>query len=121
MSNVLMVGIGGFLGASSRYLSSKLINKHWKKSFPMATFIINVLGSFILGLVVTHPVSNNTLQNEIKYFISIGFLGSFTTFSTFEFEALQLVENKKPAIAGLYVLLSFSLGLFFAWLAANYI
>lgn len=121
MSNILMVGIGGFLGASSRYFSSKIINKYWKKRFPMATFIINVLGSFILGLAATHPVSNNTLQNEIKYFLSIGFLGSFTTFSTFEFETLQLVENKKPAIAGLYVLLSFSLGFVFAWLATLFV
>ncbi|WP_066640145.1 fluoride efflux transporter CrcB [Desulfolucanica intricata] len=121
MSNAFLVGIGGFLGACSRYLSSKIINKYWKKSFPMATFIINILGSFILGLVVTHPNLVWNLQNELKYGLGIGFLGAFTTFSTFEYEVLQLVENKKPAVAGLYVVLSFLIGFILAWAASHYL
>ena len=118
MIDALLVGIGGFLGANSRYLSSKMINKYWKKSYPMATFIINILGSFVLGLVVMHPVLSKTMQTDMNYGLGIGFLGAFTTFSTFEFEVLQLVENKKLFIAVLYVLLSFLIGFTAAWLSS---
>ena len=119
MIDALLVGIGGFFGANSRYLSSKMINKYWKKSYPMATFIINILGSFVLGLVVMHPVLSKTLQTDLKYGLGVGFLGAFTTFSTFEFEVLQLVENKKLLVAVLYVVLSFLIGFILAWLAAQ--
>lgn len=118
MSNVVLVGIGGFLGACGRYLSSKLINRYWKNSFPMATFLINVSGSFLLGFVITHPELYQTLFREVKYIVCIGFLGSFTTFSTFEFEVLQLVEKRKHVTAGLYVVLSFLTGFVLAWIAS---
>ncbi|ACV63499.1 CrcB protein [Desulfofarcimen acetoxidans DSM 771] len=119
VNDALLVGIGGFLGANSRYLLSKIINKYWKKSYPIATFLINILGSFLLGLVVMHPVASKILQADLKYGIGIGFMGAFTTFSTFEFEVLQLVENKKIFIASLYIVLSFLIGFILAWFASQ--
>lgn len=116
MNELLLVGAGGFLGAASRYLVSMLINRYWSKSFPLATFLINVTGSFILGLAITLPVLPE-LSPLVYYGLGIGFLGSFTTFSTFGFEVLRLAEDKKFLVALVYVALSFSVGFLLAWAA----
>ena len=120
MNDVLLVGAGGFLGASGRYLVSKLINQYWPKSFPLATFVVNIVGSFVLGLAVAHPDLLNQ-PTVIHYGLGIGFLGSFTTYSTFSFEVLRLVEDKKVLTAVLYVALSFAIGFFLAWAAGHYL
>lgn len=116
MNDLLLVGAGGFMGASSRYLVTMLINRYWSQSFPLATFVINVAGSFILGLAVTLP-SLHDMSPVVYYGLGIGFLGSFTTFSTFSFEVLRLMEDKKILVALLYVALSFMLGFLLAWAA----
>lgn len=119
MNDIILVGTGGFLGACGRYLTGRLINRYWKNSFPMATFTVNIIGSFLLGLIVCQPELYLTRGFEyVKHVLGIGFLGAFTTFSTFEFEVLQLVEKKKYAVAGLYVTLSFIIGFSLAWAAS---
>ncbi|TYO95294.1 fluoride efflux transporter CrcB [Desulfallas thermosapovorans] len=117
MTNTVLVGIGGFLGACCRYLAGRLINRYWKNSFPMATFIVNVTGSFLLGLLILHPGLFQKFPG-IELIFGLGFLGAFTTFSTFEFEVLQLFEKRKYTVAALYVILSFSLGFGLARAAA---
>ena len=117
MNEIILVGAGVFLGAPSRYLISKMINKYWLNSFPMATFIVNVIGSFLLGLFIGSPEIIKPMPVLINYGLGIGFLGSFTTFSTFGFEVLRLVEDKKIMVAGLYVFLSFAMGFSLAWAA----
>lgn len=117
MTNTVLVGIGGFLGACGRYLTGRLINRYWKNSFPMATFIVNVTGSFLLGLLIFNPELYRR-SKEVEFILGLGFLGAFTTFSTFEFEVLQLIEKRKYTTAGLYVVLSFFLGFTLAWAAA---
>jgi len=115
LNSIILVGAGGFLGASARYLLGKYINNNWKGSFPLGTLVINTLGSFVLGLVVFHPLLFASLRQEVNLGIGIGFLGSFTTFSTFEYETLELLEKGKKATAGIYVLSSFIIGITCAW------
>lgn len=93
----------------------RYIGSIWKGNFPMGTFIINVAGSFLLGLLVFHPAFAGALNKDVSIGIGVGFLGSFTTFSTFEYETLQLLEERKVALAAAYVLSSFVLGFAAAW------
>lgn len=117
MNSILLVGAGGFLGAVARYLLGKYIYRLWKGDFPLGTFIINIIGSFLLGLVVFHPFLVRSLSKEISLGIGIGFLGAFTTFSTMEYETLQLLERRNTVTAVIYVALSFFIGIAAAWVA----
>lgn len=89
------VGIGGFLGANARYWLGGWIQQGWGTAFPWSTFVINVSGSFILGLFVTLISERFTVRGaaNLRLLIAIGFVGAYTTFSTFEFETLTLVET----------------------------
>lgn len=116
MNSVLLICAGGFFGAISRYLLGIYITGLWKGDFPLGTFIINILGSFFLGLILFHPQLSTALGSELKLGIGVGFLGSFTTFSTLEYETMQLLGKKKRAVALAYVLLSLLAGITAAWL-----
>lgn len=108
--NILLIAIGGFLGAIIRYF---IANKFplIKGTFPSATFFVNLTGSFLLGFLMgIMPPSKWTL------FLGIGFLGSYTTFSTFKVELIRQFQEKKwkPALA--YMLLSYFGGILLAFL-----
>jgi len=104
--NILYVCIGGALGSLARFLIQDTLTKKYKKPFPLSTFIINISGSFLLGLT-----SSCNLNNELKLLISIGFLGGFTTFSTFMNENYNLLYSKKSIISLIYISLSIFLGI----------
>lgn len=89
------VGIGGFLGANARYWLGGWIQERWGTEFPWSTFVINVTGSFILGLFVTLVSERYIIRNilALRLLIAIGFVGAYTTFSTFELETLTLVQT----------------------------
>ena len=93
------------MGAVARY-GIGLILGNALSPFPFATFLINVTGSFLIGLLLTKFEANETL----RLLLITGFLGAYTTFSTFEYEAFQLTQTKQTLIAFLYVALSFALG-----------
>ena len=118
MSNLIWVATGGAIGASLRYLSSIPI-KFIYPSFPFGTLFVNVLGSFIIGLLMNYLEDRNVPENFIHYFIVIGLLGSYTTFSAFSFEVIDLLNNQKIFISLIYILLSVSSCLFFAFLGYN--
>lgn len=105
VSKFLFVAIGGAFGAVTRYGLS-LIFANTLSPFPFATFLINVTGSFLIGLLLTKFETDET----VKLLFVTGFLGAYTTFSTFEFEAFQLTQIKQTLTAFLYVALSFALG-----------
>ena len=96
-----MIGvfIGGFLGTISRVSLSTLINRYWPYIFPIATFTINCIGSFFIGIA-----AGLYLNEAYESFFIIGFLGGFTTFSTFSVENAQLLLHKKPLTTILYIL-----------------
>jgi fluoride exporter len=89
------VGLGGFLGANARYWLGGWIQDRWGTAFPWSTFVINVTGSFVLGLFMTLVAERFAVRHApvLRLLIAIGFVGSYTTFSTFEFETLALVET----------------------------
>lgn len=91
MTRYLVVGAGGFAGAVARYAVSVWLDGIWRRPFPLATFAINVSGCFALGLFVALAASRLPDPN-LRLFVATGFLGAYTTFSTFELETARLTE-----------------------------
>ncbi len=119
-SKILAVAVGGAFGAVARYGLSILFAKTFAP-FPFATFFINVTGSFLIGFLLILFTDKFAAGENLRLAIVVGFLGAYTTFSTFEFETFALVREKQLAAAILYVSLSFAVGLIAvmsgAWLA----
>lgn len=106
MYHLLAVGCGGFLGASSRYLLSLWINRFDTHGFPLATLLINLTGSFLIGLLSELFSSSDPEQKRLQLFLMTGLLGGFTTFSTFSLETVTLYQAGNSVTALLYLLLS---------------
>lgn len=112
MSKLIWIVVGGGLGAGGRYLLSGAEWLKLESGFPMGTFVVNVLGCFIIGLLWQALAQNEVLSP----LLIIGFLGGFTTFSSFGLESLQLFEAKKINTLLAYVLLSNIVGLLLVYL-----
>lgn len=114
---MLFVGVGGIFGALSRYLLGKWIASKVASSFPFGTWIINISGSFFLGfLAVLHL--EHTIPEWLWLILGTGFLGAYTTFSTFGYETIQLLKKRDGRAAIVYVLLSVIFGAIFAWMGS---
>jgi CrcB protein len=85
----LIIGAGGFIGANARFIVGRWALQKWGSQFPIGTFLINITGSFILGLFATLAL-RFAWDDRWRLLIAVGFLGAFTTFSTFEYETLEL-------------------------------
>jgi len=103
--NFFWVAAGGALGASLRFISSSFFNLFYP-NLPIGTFFINVLGSFIVGLLINTLEMRSYSEIFIKYFLIIGVLGSYTTFSAFSYEVIELYNNKKFLLSIIYILAS---------------
>ena len=115
MSTLLIIGCGGFLGAISRYLVSELVYTIFGTGMPYGTLTVNIIGSFLLGIVAQLALAGNFLTTITSSFIGIGFLGAFTTFSTFSVQTLELLESGSPLKALINILLNLILCLIGAW------
>ena len=93
------IAIGGALGSILRYLTAVLVNKYWTNHFPMATFITNVLGCFLIGLIIGILEKNNLATSNLKWFLVTGFCGGYTTFSAFGMENVTLFQNNNTFLA----------------------
>jgi CrcB protein len=91
LDKYLWIGLGGFLGANARYLVGAWALHRWGANVPVGTFIVNVTGSFLLGLMLTFGMSRLALDPRWQLSLAVGFLGAYTTFSTFAFESSQLL------------------------------
>ena len=96
-----------------RYGSALLIGQ---KNFPLATLLINIAGSFIIGLVIALALRNESFAGNGKLFLATGLCGGFTTFSAFSMDNLQLIENGKYGLVAIYIAASVLLGIVAAWL-----
>jgi len=113
---ILFIGIGGAIGSVLRYLTSVMVSKYWANHFPLATFITNILGCFILGLLIGLLEKNNLANSNLKWFLVTGFCGGFTTFSTFGFENYSLFQSNNSILAFIYIAMSVLVGIFAVWL-----
>jgi len=115
--NLLLVMIGGFFGAICRFSLGELI--HTNNGFPLTTILINLSGCFILGWFLTYVSLNKKIRPEFTLIIGTGFIGSFTTFSTFSVETLNLFHEGLVFMAVIYVLTSTGLGILLAYAGHN--
>ena len=112
MYKVLLVGAGGFLGAVSRYLVSGFVqNLSQSINFPYGTLTVNIVGCFFLGLLSHLADLNMGVTAEVRLLIMIGFLGSFTTYSTFCNETMNLMQDQRFSLALINVGVHLFLGL----------
>lgn len=110
MKHLLLVGLGGFIGSVARFLVSKL-NLSWHfLSIPMGTLTVNVLGSFIIGILVGISTKSDLISTDLRLFLMVGFCGGFTTFSSFSSENLMLMQNGQVFTVLIYTSLSILLG-----------
>jgi CrcB protein len=111
----LWVGLGGALGSIARYTVGLWVYERLGTRFPYGTLLINLSGCFIIGFALTVLDAHLALPHEWRLAIPIGFVGAYTTFSTFEYETLRLVQNGQGALAFLYVALSLLVGFAAVW------
>ena len=109
MTNCIAVGLGGFVGATLRYLIG-LIPVCETTLFPVKTFLINVSGCIAIALVTLLAARGTLAHPKLILFLKTGICGGFTTFSTFALESTNLLKNGNPKIAFLYMILSLLLG-----------
>ena len=112
MQKVICVGIGGFIGASMRYLISIQSSKLLNSSIPLGTLIANVLGGFLIGVIMEISMSTDLISPNLKLFLTTGIMGGLTTFSTFSYETISLLSDGKYllGIGNIFVNLILSLG-----------
>ncbi len=108
------IGLGSALGGMGRYLLSGLVQRAGGAGFPSGTLVVNILGSFLLGLLLRYSLSAPMGPN-MRAALTAGFCGGFTTFSTFSYETVELLQDGQWAKAGTYVGLSLLVGLAAVW------
>jgi CrcB protein len=110
-----MVGIGGFIGAIARFALGSYIGNRMGSRFPYGTFVINISGSFLIGFILTILAQRADASPNWRYLIPIGFIGAYTTFSTFEYETLRTAQDGQILMAFANVSLSVIAGFAAVW------
>lgn len=110
IKNILLVGLGGGLGSIARFSTTNLSQKYLSTFLPYGTLIANILGSFLIGLLLAYLIENPS--HSFKLLLVTGFCGGFTTFSAFSLENFNYLQNGQLGIFLLYGLGSIALGLF---------
>ena len=105
------IAAGSALGGVGRYLVGGLVQRLLDTTFPVGTLLVNLTGSFLLGLFLRYALETPALTPELRAFLTIGFCGGYTTFSTFSYETVALLEDGEWTRAGLYAALSVVLAL----------
>ena len=118
MINILLIASGGALGAVLRFTTTGLIKNLFFYSF-IGTLIVNIIGSFLIGLFICLIQSKNLSEEFTKYFLIIGLLGSYTTFSAFSLEIVDLLLTKKFFLPIIYITLSLTLCILSAYIGLN--
>ncbi|MCB2202274.1 fluoride efflux transporter CrcB [bacterium] len=115
MHKLILVGVGGFAGAISRYVLSGLAHRLLGSSFPWGTLAVNLIGCFLIGGLMVFAEDRAVLSPQTRLLLGVGFLGAFTTFSTFGYESLELLRDKQLFYLALNLLVSVVGGLTAVW------
>lgn len=110
MLGVLLVGIGGFIGSIARYLVGGWFAARFGSAFPYGTFVINITGSFVIGFFLAFAQDRVSLSPYWRLFFAVGFVGGYTTFSTFEYESISLLQNGEMLLGAIYMIGSLVIG-----------
>jgi fluoride exporter len=116
MTKYLMVAMGGALGSVLRFWVGGYVSNRLGTRFPYGTFLINVTASFLIGFILTLLAERTHWSPNWRYLIPIGFIGGYSTFSTFEYESFRVFQDGELLMAALNVVLSVTLGFFAVWL-----
>jgi CrcB protein len=115
LQKYLLIAVGGALGSLARYWVGSSVANRMGTRFPYGTFVINITACLIIGFSLTWMGRRTEINPAWRFLIPIGFVGAYSTFSTFEWEAFTLLQTSAFLIAALYVSLSFLLGLIAVW------
>ena len=111
IKNLLLIGLGGGLGSMARYLCQKWFMDHYAHSYPWGTFVVNITGCFLIGLLWGITFKSFADNESWKLFLMTGLCGGFTTFSAFTLEGVGLLREQKPGLFLLYIGGSVAIGL----------
>jgi CrcB protein len=112
LTNLLWIGVGGFVGAILRYLVGAYVQGLTQSlNFPYGTLVVNLVGCWLIGFLFYLPALHDTLDNQLRLLLITGVLGAFTTFSTFGNESLRLLQNQRTGAALIYIGASVCAGL----------
>jgi fluoride exporter len=116
MTKYLMVALGGGMGSVLRFWVGGYVSNRLGTRFPYGTFVINVTASFLIGFILTLLAERTHWSPNWRYLIPVGFIGGYSTFSTFEYESFRVFQDGELLITGLNVVLSVVLGFLAVWL-----
>lgn len=116
MTQYLLIALGGAVGAIARYAVALWIQQRTTSSFPFGTFVVNVSGCFVMGIVMTLLTERLTVSANWRFLIPVGFIGAYTTFSSFELETFRAIEQGNWLTAFSYVVTSLVFGFAALWL-----
>ncbi|MDF2572884.1 MAG: CrcB-like protein [Sporomusa sp.] len=117
--NILIVAIGGGIGAASRYLVSSWAAERFGSNFPYGTLFVNVAGCFIIGLFLALVNDKIIVKPEWRLFVTTGFLGGLTTFSSFSYETIKLLQESDVSLALYNVIANCGIGFLATWVGMN--
>jgi CrcB protein len=112
---VILIGIGGFIGAILRYIIGGWVQDNFI-SFPLGTLAVNILGSFFLGLIMYLSEYQGIFNEEVRVFLTIGILGAFTTLSTFSYESFRLLDSSNIMLMVINIMATVALSIFAVYL-----
>lgn len=116
MKMMLLAGVGGFVGTCLRYLTGRLCHLWTLGGFPLGTFVVNVVGCFVIGALLGLAERENILSSTMNVMLVTGFCGGFTTFSSFADDIFLLMQQRNWMLLTLYAGLSLVLGVAMVWL-----
>ncbi|MBV1915938.1 MAG: fluoride efflux transporter CrcB [Pseudomonadales bacterium] len=116
MLQLIAIALGGAVGSVARFLAANAAAEQFGTRFPYGTLMVNLVGSFLIGLMYVLIVEKFKLSAEIRGLVMVGFLGAFTTFSTFSLELLDMLKSGALLGAGFYISVSVIIGVINVWL-----
>jgi len=115
MSKIILIGLAGFIATLSRYCISDVVAKRYGETFPMGTLVVNLIGCFLVGLLFYLLQERYLVNQTVRTVVLIGFVGGFTTFSSFGLQTFTLLQDGEFGLAVLNLMVSNFVGLFLIW------